>query len=440
VVAVIPERELSGDFNYPEISSDELPYGDGKTIVLDAEIGAVESESENITTITKTPPAEPIDDTFKIASGRSLIDELTDRGVTKDAAQALVAAIEPVFPTKMIKAGTAFDITLDRQQDFYGRDVTFPVEISFKPGAKETIIVESDEDGSFTARIDGKHGGTKSQYAEINNFRAKSKIGSGIYGTAKDNKIPDYIVSEFTRVFSYDVDFQRQVGANDTFEVFYGNPLTGSSSKRKVMLYGQLSVDGKPKAYYRFTDADGLTGYYDENGQSAVKSLLKTPVSGARITSGFGMRRHPVLGYNKMHTGIDFGLPYGTPLRAAGNGVVAKAGRAGAYGNVILIQHSKSTQTMFAHMSKFAPGIRPGVKVSQGQVVGYVGSTGRSTGPHAHYEVRVNNNPVNPANIKATGSKRLAGKELQKFKVLKQRILAMMQTAPTAAQVAQAGQ
>jgi murein DD-endopeptidase MepM/ murein hydrolase activator NlpD len=152
------------------------------------------------------------------------------------------------------------------------------------------------------------------------------------------------------------------------------------------------------------------------------------------------MRKHPILGYNKMHTGLDFGLPSGTPLRAAGDGIVSKTGRAGAYGIIVEIKHNKRTSTMFAHLSKLAPGIRPGVKVRQGQVVAYVGSTGRSTGPHAHYEVRIDGRPVNPAIMKASGSKQLAGKDLQKYKLYKKRVLALMQSAPSATQVAQAGQ
>ena len=153
---VILERGLGGDNNYPEITADDLPYGDGKTVVLDAEIQASETESGNITIISKTPPAEPIDESFKIAKGRSLVDELTNRGVTKEAAQALAAAIEPVFPARMIMAGTEFELTLDRQQDFYGRDATFPVQLSFKPGPNEKITVEADEDGRFIAKVDGK--------------------------------------------------------------------------------------------------------------------------------------------------------------------------------------------------------------------------------------------------------------------------------------------
>ena len=439
-VEVIPERDLSGDNNYPEITADDLPYGDGKTIVLDAEIQASETESDNITIITKTPPAEPVDETFKIANGRTLVDELTNRGVTKEAAQALAAAIEPVFPARMIKVGTEFELTLDRQQDFYGRDATFPVELSFKPGPKETITVQADDDGRFVASVDGKKDGAKSQYAQIVQFRTKARVGSSLYATAKDNKVPDYIVSELTRVFSYDVDFQRQVKPTDTFEVFYGNPLTGSSTKRKVLHYAQLTLDGVTKTYYRYVNADGQVDYVDENGRSATKALLKTPVSGSKITSGFGMRVHPLLGYTKMHTGVDFGVPYGTPIRSAGAGVVEIAGRHGAYGVTVEIKHNGKFETLYAHMSKLADGIRAGSKVNQGQIIGYVGATGRATGPHLHYEVRVAGRPINPQQVKASGAKQLAGKELQKYKLYKQRVLTMMQFAPSATQVAQAGQ
>jgi murein DD-endopeptidase MepM/ murein hydrolase activator NlpD len=437
---VIPERGLSGDNNYPEITADDLPYGDGKTVVLDAEIQASEAETGNITIITKTPPAEPIDETFKIAKGGSLIDELTNRGVTKEAAQALAAAIEPVFPARMITAGTEFELTLDRQQDFYGRDATFPVELSFKPGPKETITVEADDDGRFIARVDGKEHGAKSQYAQIVQFRTKAKVGSSLYATAKDNKVPDYIISELTRVFSYDVDFQRQVRPTDTFEVFYGNPLTGSSTKRKVLHYAQLTLSGVPKTYYRYVNADGQVDYIDENGKSASKALLKTPVSGSKLTSGFGMRKHPLLGYTKMHTGVDFGVPYGSPIRAAGSGVIKLAGRHGAYGVTVEIKHNNKFETLYAHMSKLADGIRSGKKVNQGQIIGYVGATGRATGPHLHYEVRVAGRPMNPLKVKATGGKQLAGKDLQKYKLYKKRVLALMQSAPSATQVAQAGQ
>ena len=433
---VVPERDLNNANLYPEISSESLPYGDGKTTVIDAEIETI-GEEENITTITKQVPPEPTDETFQLAKGETLVDALTDRGVSKEAAKALVAAIEPVFPASQLKPGTSFEVTLDRQFDFYGRDVIFPVELTFEPGPNETITVQSDEDGRFVAAIEGAGAGSKSKYAEYNHFRTKAQVGSSLYGTAKDNKVPDYIITELTRVFAYDVDFQRQVRASDTFDVFYGNPLTGSSSKRKVLHYAQLTLDGKTKTYYRYTTKDGQTDYYDEKGRSAQKALLKTPVSGARLTSGFGMRRHPLLGYSKMHAGVDFGAPQGTPIRAAGSGVVELAGRHGAYGIAVEIKHDNRYETLYAHMSKLAAGIRRGAKVNQGQIIGYVGSTGRSTGPHLHYEVHVDNRPVNPSRIKVAGGKQLAGKELAKFNQLKAKVEAMMQQAPSALQVAQ---
>ncbi len=440
---VVAERDLKGGYAYPVITSDELPYGNAKTTVLDAEIQSVADENENITTISKTPPPEPVDESFELPKDSTLAEELTNRGVSSAAAQALVASLDAVLPSKMIKAGTKFDVTFDRQFDFYGREVTFPVQLSFQPGSKETITVDSDEDGQFTAQIEGKGDGVKSQYAEktaVTQFRAQSKVGPSLYATAKDNLIPDYIVSEFTRVFSYDVDFQRQVAASDTFELFYGNPLTGSSSKRKVLHFAKLSTDGITKTYFRFTSSDGQTDYFDQDGRSAARALLKTPISGAKLTSGFGMRVHPLLGYTKMHTGVDFGASRGTPIHAAGAGVIDIAGRESGYGNVIEIKHNERFKTMYAHMNNFAQGIRTGVRVNQGQVIGYVGSTGRSTGPHLHYEVRVNDRPVNPSSIRATGGRQLAGSDLQKFHINKDRIVAMMQNAPSAAQVAQSNQ
>jgi murein DD-endopeptidase MepM/ murein hydrolase activator NlpD len=152
------------------------------------------------------------------------------------------------------------------------------------------------------------------------------------------------------------------------------------------------------------------------------------------------MRRHPLLRYSKMHTGVDFGAPTGTPIRAAGSGVVNLAGRHGAYGIAVVLKHGAKYKTLYAHMSRLAAGVRSGAKINQGQIIGYVGTTGRSTGPHLHYEVRVNDRPVNPTAIKATGGRQLAGKDLQNFRATKQRVMAMMQTAPSSAQVAQAGQ
>ena len=440
---VLAERDLTGGYAYPKVTSNELPYGTDKTTVLDAEIQSVANEGENITTITKTPPPEPVDESFQLGKNATLVSELADRGVPAATAQALAAAIEPIYPIARIQAGTRFEVTFDRQIDFYGREVTFPVELTFKTNSNETVTVDSDEDGQFSAQIDGAPDPEAPKVVEkpaVTQFRSVAQIGAGLYSTAKDNKIPEYIVSEFTRVFSYDVDFQRQVKPNDTFELFYGNPFTGTSSKRKVLHMAKLTSDGQSRVYYRFTNASGQTSYFDENGRSAARSLLKTPVSGARLTSGFGMRVHPLLGYSKMHTGVDFGAPQGTPIHAAGDGVIYQAGRESGFGNTIVIQHSGKYKTLYGHMRGFAAGIRAGVHVNQGQVIGYVGSTGRSTGPHLHYEVRVDDRPTNPTNVRTAGGNQLAGKDLVNFKVNKLKVLAMMQNAPSAAQVAQTNQ
>ena len=436
---VIPARALTGGQGgaYPSISADALPYGSPQVIDGSFQVASLDTGG-NITVITKTLP-EPVDETITLPSDGALADEIAKLGVTIDQAHALASAIEPVFPTTLLKAGRQFTVTLERQLDFYGQDAIVPVRLSFSPGPNEEIVVEADEDGRFIARVDGAQEGTRSRYAESPYYRARAKVGAGLYSTAKDNGVPDYIVTQMMQVFAYDVDFQRQVKADDTFEIFYGNPLTGSSTKRKVVHYTSLTVDGETKGFFRFTTPDGETSYYDENGRSADRDLLRTPVPGSRISSGFGMRRHPILGYNRMHTGVDFAAPYGTPMKAAGDGVITAAGWQGAYGKVVRIRHQNSYETIYAHMSRIPTTIKPGVAVRQGQVIGFVGSTGRSTGPHAHFEIRIDGKPVNPLKVKATGGRQLTGKNLAAFRQHMQKIVAMMKAAPDATRVAQAG-
>lgn len=433
-VDVVPPSGL-----YPGIKADTLPYASpDQPMVLPGAIRVVSADTENITTIAKTPPPEPIDQSVVLAKNEKLTDRLIAMGVTVEAAKALVGAIQPVYPQELLKADQVFEVTIDKQQDFYGNEVIYPVRLSFSPGPSEQIVVESDEDGQFIAHIAGQEEGARSRYAEANDYRSRAKIGSSLYTTAKDQGIPDYIITEMMRVYAYDVDFQRQVRAGDEFEVFYGNPITGSSRNRKVLLYASLDYSGGNKTFYRFTTPDdGRTDYYDATGASATKFLARTPVSGARLTSGFGMRMHPLLGYSKMHTGVDFGLPTGTPIKAAGNGVIEVAGRSGAYGNMVKIKHLNGYETLYAHMSQVADGIEVGGKVKQGQVIGYVGQTGRATGPHLHYEVRIAGKPVNPMKVRAAGGRQLEGKILASFLEHKDRILTMMKTAPESTRLAQ---
>jgi murein DD-endopeptidase MepM/ murein hydrolase activator NlpD len=438
---ILPAREITGSLagEYPSITSNVLPYGDAlEPTVLDGTIEIASVDTQNITTIAKTPPPEPVDSTIALKQGESLHDRLVALGVTIEAARALVKAIEPVYPQALLKPGQVFEITLDKQQDFYGNDVIFPVRVAFSPTSNEEILVESDEDGRFVARLSVESRDAPTSLASAPQYRAKAKISSSLYATAKDQGIPDYIIAEMMRIYAYDVDFQRQVRTGDEFELFYGNPITGTSRNRKVLLYASLDFAGGSKTYYRFTTPDdGHTDYYDDQGRSATKSLAKTPVSGARLTSGFGMRKHPLLGYSKMHMGVDFGAPPGTPIKASGNGTVEFSGPNGAYGNMVKLKHADGYETLYAHMSRLAENISSGAKVNQGQTIGYVGATGRTTGPHLHYEVRLNNKPVNPMKVAVAGGRQLQGAILQAFLSHKSTILAMMKTAPSTTRVAQ---
>ena len=425
---------------YPVISNDILAYPDPTVIDGSFHLAALAPSPapSNMTVITKTPPPDPVDETIKLRPGQSLADRLVELGVTAAAAAALTAAVEPIFPTALIRPGQVFTVTLDRQPDFYGNYVIYPVRLSFTPGPKEEIVVEAELDGQFEARVQGGTENGRSRYLASPHYLAKGKIESSLYGTATEEGVPSYIISELMQVFAFDVDFQRQIHPGDSFEAFYGDPLSGSSTKRNVLHYATLNLSNKTKTYYRFTTPDdGVTAYYDETGQSANKFLMRTPVSGARMTSSYGLRKHPLLGYTRMHSGVDFGLPQGSPIKAAGSGVVSQAGRAGAYGITVRIKHQKGYETLYAHMSRMADGIKPGTEVNQGQIIGYVGATGRVTGPHLHYEIRIKGKPVNPMEVKAAGGRQLSGEMLAAFDLHKNKLIAMMKTAPSSTQVAQ---
>ena len=395
----------------------------------------------NITTITKTPPPEPTDETITLEKGDTLIDQLVGLGVTRDAARAVAAAIEPVYPSRLFKAGQSFTVTLDRQQDFYGNDATYPVRIAFAPDAGEEITVESDGDGQFVAHVGGDNVGKKRYFADAAFYHVSARISSSVYAAAQDAGVPDYIIAQVMHIFSYDVDFQRQIHPGDKLDIFYGVPLTGSSKTRKVIHYASLTFNGgQTKTYYRFTTPDdNTTGYYDKNGHNATKFLMRTPANGSRITSGFGMRKHPILGYSQDARGRRLRPAIGTPIHAAGAGVIVHAGRAGGYGNMVRIDHGSGYATIYGHMSRIASGITDHVHVNQGQVIGYVGSTGRSTGPHLHYEVRIHDRPVNPLKVRAAGGRTLSGKLLAAFQKHERQIFALMDQAPARTKVASAG-
>ena len=248
----------------------------------------------------------------------------------------------------------------------------------------------------------------------------ESIILESLYKSASNQKIPANIIIEFARIYGFQVDFQRDIRKKDSFQIMYEVFLDDKKNIIETgnILYANLKLSGEDNSLYYF-DSKKSEGHYDKNGKSIQKALMKTPINGARLSSSFGMRKHPIDGFNKMHRGTDFAAPMGTPIMASGDGIIKKAGWCGGGGNCVVIKHNSTYQTVYAHMSKFAKSIRKGVRVKQGQVIGYVGSTGKSTGPHLHYEVIVNGEKINSQTLKLPSGKVLKGEERKIFETKK---------------------
>ena len=285
---------------------------------------------------------------------------------------------------------------------------------------KKIELIRNSENDSFTRR------------EIITNL--KKRIIQSLYKSAVNQSIPANVIVEFARIYGFQVDFQRDIRRNDTFQIIYE---TFEDENKKVfttgnILYADLNLSNQSNSFYYF-DLKGEEGHYDLNGKSVKKALMKTPINGARLSSKFGMRKHPIDGYNKMHRGTDFAAPEGTPIMASGDGVIIKAAWCGGGGNCVKIKHNSTYSTVYAHLSKFGGSIKKGKRVKQGQIIGYVGSTGKSTGPHLHYEVIHNGARINSQKLKLPSGKILKGKarklfEIKKIKldVLKSEIIASM--------------
>jgi murein DD-endopeptidase MepM/ murein hydrolase activator NlpD len=256
------------------------------------------------------------------------------------------------------------------------------------------------------------------------------RLYQSIYETALRNNIPKPVIEDLIRIYSYDVDFQRKVQPGDSFEVLYAGDEQAGDVHNDV-LFASLTVGGEPKRFYRFQSPDdGLVDYYDENGKSAKKFLVRKPVADGIMRDGFGIRRHPILGYTKMHTGVDWAAPTGTPIYAAGNGVVEKADWESGYGKFVLIRHNNGYETAYGHMTAYARGIEEGKRVRQGQIIGFVGSTGLSTGSHVHFEIRINGRFVDPMRIKLPRGRELQGPILASFEKERERLDGLMSRKP----------
>ena len=246
----------------------------------------------------------------------------------------------------------------------------------------------------------------------------KNIIKNNLYSSALEVDIEPNIIIEFARIFGFEVDFQRDIRSGDWFEIYYEKFEDDNNNVKDTgkIIYASMFVNGEEINLYNFK-FNNQEDYYDIKGKSITKSLMKTPINGARLSSSFGMRKHPILGYNKMHRGTDFAAPSGTPIMASGSGTVTRARWCGGGGNCVKIKHNSTYETIYAHMKNFAKGIKEGRKVKQGQIIGYVGSTGLSTGPHLHYEVIVNGKKVNSQKLKLPSGKILKGKEREAFEL-----------------------
>ena len=290
--------------------------------------------------------------------------------------------------------------------------------ISLSPDPEIAMIVSRQEDGSYKAE---KY--KKKLFKKIAKF--SGTIANSLFVDGVETGVSPKIMIEMINLYSFNVDFQRDIRKGDEFEILFEDYFDKEGNKIKTgnILYSKLNLRTRRdelEAYiYKYKNSNE---YFDKNGNSIKRSLLATPVNGARISSGFGYRRHPILGYRKKHRGLDFAAPRGTPILAAGKGTVKYVGRKGAYGNFVEIKHNDTYSTAYAHMQKFARGMRKGYRVRQGQVIGYIGSTGRSTGPHLHYEIRKKGIRINPAKFKGTANVKLRGKTLRNFKEAKNKI------------------
>ena len=361
----------------------------------------------------------------ELDEGQTFAEMLTDQGVSEGEALAATVALSKVYDMRKLRAGQDFTLSFDNTAS---KEVM--TGAVFQPEDTKEISLARTAQGTFAGHIN---------LIPVTRHRiaASSEIHSTLYEAGERAGISHALMASFIRIYSHSVDFQREVHPGDKFEILYDQSITakGKPVGDSTIVYAMLNVDGKPHALYRVTFNDGTADYFDEKGQSVRRALLRTPVAAARITSGYGMRIHPLLGYSKMHKGIDFGAPTGAPIFAAGSGTIEEIGFKGSYGRYIRIRHNGTLSTAYAHMSRFAASLYRGARVSQGEVIGYVGMTGRATGPHLHFEVLNNGQQVNPTSMNAMPTGRtLDGKMLAIFRDgqnrIRQEFNALLSTQP----------
>lgn len=378
--------------------------------ILEAPAPAEEVDTAEIPVESAEP--EPLfvvrDD--KVDKGDTLEAILRRSGAERSEAHDAIVALRKVQDLKKLRLGqtVSMQFSLPEAPENPGR----LERVAIQTDVDRQVYAERDETSRFIAAV---------HQIELNAVGASAagEIADSLYLSARRAGVPNATIIELIRIFSWDVDFQRDIRKGDRFEVFYEEMRddAGRVLKEGDVLVASLTLRGEEKRLYRFhPQSEPFADYFDRNGKSAKKMLMRTPIDGARLTSGFGMRKHPILGYSRLHKGLDFGAPRGTPIMAAGDGFVEMAERNGGYGNYVRIRHNGQYKTAYAHMNAFGRGIRKGARVRQGQIIGYVGSTGASTGPHLHYEVLVDGKQANPKSLRLPTGYTIAGGELDAFR------------------------
>ena len=366
--------------------------------------------------------------TLTVGRGDTLMSLFTKIDAEPGQAKEIIETFEPIFAAKDLKSGQEVRFTLVPAPSDSGQ--MEPAKVSIFAKGTHLATVVRNRQGLFVASAEAIGNDVKQQQAS-----ARATLYTSFYHAALAQKMPAETILKLLRVHSYDVDFKQRVKAGDSFDMFFDG---GDEGELGELLYTSMTIDGAIRKFYRFRTSDDVVDYYDEQGNSAKKFLMRNPVKGGRYTSGFGDRRHPLLRKIRMHTGVDWAAPSGTPILAAGDGTVERVGREGGYGNYVRIRHANGFATAYGHMVRFAAGVEPGVSVKQGQIIGYVGSTGFSTGPHLHFEVLVNNSFVNPMTIQVPRGLQLTGRQLAEFQRERRRIETLMQMDPVTSRVAQA--
>jgi murein DD-endopeptidase MepM/ murein hydrolase activator NlpD len=341
---------------------------------------------------------------INIKKGENFYSNLADRGVDRKEIYKISKILQKYISLKKINTDQSLEVILENNSNNVLR-------LTFQLDSITSLHVYKKGKSFVAKKIE------KVLYKKIS--LSEGIIKTSLYESAKKDKIDPGIIVEFAGIFGFEIDFQRDIRKNDIYQIVYEKFVDddGELQKNGNIIYAYMKNNGREIALYRFVDSKGIPGYYQTNGKSIEKALMKTPINGARLSSSYGVRRHPILGYNKLHRGTDFAAPKGTPIMASGSGIIEMAKWNGAYGKYIRIKHNTVYKTAYAHLSGYARGIRSGTKVRQGQIIGYVGSTGRSTGPHLHYEVLVNGKRRNSQRLKLPSGRTLLGQDREKFEI-----------------------